>query len=53
MIERWTREEAREKHETLHAELVKIKEITRQQAIVAQTQAESIKLLIALNRKQA
>jgi hypothetical protein len=54
MTERWTREEAREQHETLHAELVEIKEITRQQAIVAQTQAESIRLMIEmLNRKQA
>ncbi len=48
------REEAREKRETLHAELVEIKEISRQQAIVAQTQAESIRLMIEmLNRKQA
>jgi hypothetical protein len=48
------REEAREQRETLHAELVEIKEITRQQAIVAQTQAESIRLMIEmLNRKQA
>lgn len=54
-------EEAREQRETLHAELVEIKEITRQQAIVAQTQsdiaktqAESIRLMIEmLNRKQA
>jgi len=54
MTERWAREEAREQHETLHAELVEIKEITRQQAIVAQTQAESIRLMIEiLNRKQA
>ena len=48
------REEAREQRETLHVELVEIKEITRQQAIVAQTQAESIRLMIEmLNRKQA
>ena len=48
------REEAREQHEPLHAELLEIKEITRQQAIVAQTQAESIRLMIEmLNRKQA
>lgn len=48
------REEAREQHETLHAELVEIKEITRQQAIAAQTQAESIRMMIEmLNRKQA
>ncbi|MFN4774319.1 MAG: hypothetical protein ACK5L4_00515 [Pseudanabaena sp.] len=48
------REKAREQHETLHAELLEIKEITRQQAIVAQTQAESIRLMIEmLNRKQA
>jgi hypothetical protein len=48
------REEAREQRETLHAELLEIKEITRQQAIVAQTQAESIRLMIEmLNRKQA
>jgi hypothetical protein len=48
------REEAREQRETLHAELVEIKEITRQQAIVAQTQVESIRLMIEmLNRKQA
>jgi len=54
MTEKWAREEAREQHETLHAELVEIKEITRQQAIVAQTQAESIRLMIEmLNRKQA
>lgn len=47
-------EEAREQRETLHTELVEIKEITRQQAIVAQTQAESIRLMIEmLNRKQA
>jgi len=52
MIERWTREEAREQHETLYAELVEIKEITRQQAIIAKTQAESIRLMIEmLNRK--
>jgi hypothetical protein len=48
------REEAREQRETLHAELVEIKEITRQQAVVAQTQAESIRMMIEmLNRKQA
>jgi predicted HicB family RNase H-like nuclease len=47
-------EEAEEQRETLHAELVEIKEITRQQAIVAQTQAESIRLMIEMvNRKQA
>jgi hypothetical protein len=54
-------EEAREQRETLHAELVEIKEITRQQAITAdqyalaaQTQAENIRQLIAmLNQKQA
>ena len=54
-------EEAREHRETLHAELVEIKEITRQQAITAdqyalaaQTQAENIRQLIAmLNQKQA
>jgi len=52
MTERWTREEAREQHETLYTELVEIKEITRQQAIIAQTQAESIRLMIEmLNRK--
>jgi len=66
MAERWTderldraeiksvREEAREPREPLHAELVEIKEITRQQAVVAQIQAESIRLMIEmLNRKQA
>ncbi len=47
-------EEAREQRETLHTELVEIKEITKQQALVAQTQAESIRLMIEmLNRKQA
>lgn len=47
-------EEAREQRETLHAELVEIKEITKQQSIVAQTQAESIRLMIEMvNRKQA
>ncbi len=48
------REEAREQRKTLHAELVEIKEITRQQAVVAQTQAESIRMMIEmLNRNQA
>jgi hypothetical protein len=42
------REEAREQRETLHAELVEIKEITRQQALVAQTQAESIRMMIEM-----
>jgi ABC-type transporter Mla subunit MlaD len=62
------REEAREQRETLHAELVEIKEITRQQALnaerltiaaqiqadAAKTQAENIRLMIEMvNRKQA
>jgi hypothetical protein len=54
-------EEAKEQRETLHAELVEIKEITRQQAITAdryalaaQTQAENIRqLILMLNQKQA
>lgn len=55
------REEAREQRETLHAELVEIKDITRQQsitadryALAAQTQAENIRqLILMLNQKQA
>ncbi len=55
------REEAREQRETLHAELVEIKEVIKQQAIAAQiqaetakAQAENIRLMIEMvNRKQA
>ena len=36
------REEAREQRETLHAELVEIKEIIKQQAIKSQSQSESL-----------
>ncbi|MFN5814875.1 MAG: hypothetical protein ACK47D_02070, partial [Pseudanabaena sp.] len=36
------REEAREQRETLHAELVEIKEIIKQQAIKSQAQSESL-----------
>lgn len=54
-------EEAKEQRETLHAELVDLKEVSRQQAatadryaISAQTQAENIRLMIEMvNRKQA
>jgi len=61
-------EEAREQRETLHAELVELKEVAKQQAIAAQiqaeaakaqadtakTQAENIRLMIEMvNRKQA
>lgn len=46
--------EAREQRQTLHGELVEIKEVIKQQAITAQTQAESIRMMIEmLNRKQA
>lgn len=37
------REEAREQRETLHSELVEIKEIVKQQAVIAESQAESIR----------